>query len=186
MTWGTGGHCHKGCPVVLLQHLKNDLQLLLCGGAELQEGGALLLWEQGGPVSRPQLLEPVPPQLPLWLPTGPGSFPFCGTTDLVWIMFGHITEFFQVHLTLKLTLLCEDSCRDPEGLGSLRVIGGTQPVLLSIWRGATLRQHSLFGFLYEGETTYWSDLLGFEGLSVAACGITTMNSPHVLPAFDAL
>lgn len=40
---GTRGHGYKGRPVVLLQHLKDDLKLLLGGGAQLQEGGALLL-----------------------------------------------------------------------------------------------------------------------------------------------
>lgn len=168
MAWGTRGHCHKGCPVVLLQHLKNDLQLLLCGGAELQEGGALLLREQGGPVSYlPQLPEPVARQLPRWLLTRPGSFSF-GSTGFVWGMFNHITEFFQSHLkklTLHLTLLPEGSCRDPEGNSEG-------------WRNGTYlqSQRPIWSYNLRGE------LLRFEGLSVAACDVTTMNSPHIFPS----
>ena len=40
---GTRGHGYKGRPVVFLQHLEDDLKLLLCGRAQLQKGGTFLL-----------------------------------------------------------------------------------------------------------------------------------------------
>ena len=40
---GTRGHSYKGCPVVFLQHLEDDLKLLLCGRAQLKKSGTFLL-----------------------------------------------------------------------------------------------------------------------------------------------
>ena len=56
---GTRGHSYKRRPVVFLQHLEDDLKLLLCGRAQLQEGGTLLLRGRrrrvsGHPTWRPQ------------------------------------------------------------------------------------------------------------------------------------